>query len=374
MVERETLTKATRWVVKVGTSLLTDTRSGLNKTAIAALVAQMAALKQQGVEILLVSSGAIVEGMQRMGWQRRPGKIEQLQAAAAIGQMGLVQCYESAFERFDMVTAQVLLTHADLANRERYLNVRNALRTLLSLEVIPIINENDAVVNDEIRFGDNDTIAALVANLTEAEVLVLLTDCEGLYSRDPKEHRDAVLIASGRADDPDLLRNSGAAGAFGRGGMRTKVQAAQKAARSGAATVIADGRDPQTLLRMRAGAAVGTLLSPGGGRLAARKQWLAGQLRGRGQLVLDDGAVRVLQEFGKSLLPVGVTAVKGDFKRGDIITCVNRHGREVAHGLVNYSAEESARIVGKPSHQIAAILGYHGEHELIHRDNMALTG
>ncbi len=374
MADRKKLTDSTRWVVKVGTSLLTDTDAGLNRAAINALVAQMTTLKRHGVEILLVSSGSIVEGMQRMGWKHRPTELDQLQAAAAVGQMGLAQCYESAFKEFGIVTAQVLLTHADLANRERYLNARNTLRTLLSLGVIPIINENDAVVNDEIRFGDNDTLAALVANLVEAEVVAILTDREGLYSSNPEHDSDAELIKHGRADDPDLLRNSGPAGAFGRGGMITKVQAAHKAARSGAATVIADGRDADTLLRMRAGEPLGTLLVPGTGRMAARKQWLAGQLRGNGEVVLDDGAARVLRESGKSLLPIGVTEVRGAFRRGDIITCVTQRGQEVARGLVNYNAEEAARIAGKPSNQIESILGYGFEAELIHRDNIALTG
>ena len=373
MVDRAKLIDSTRWVVKVGTSLLTDTDAGLNRSAIESLVGQMAALRGRAVEILLVSSGSIVEGMQRMGWKHRPTELDQLQAAAAVGQMGLAQCYETAFKRFDMVTAQVLLTHADLASRARYLNVRNTLRTLLSLQVVPIINENDAVANDEIRFGDNDTLAALVANLVEAEVVVLLTDCKGLYSRDPRESSDAELIEYGRADDPDLLRNSGSPGAFGRGGMRTKVLAAQKAARSGAATVIADGRELEILLKMRAGENVGTLLLPGTGRMAARKQWLAGQLRGNGEVVLDDGAVKVLRESGRSLLPIGVTSVKGEFRRGDIITCVTRQGREVARGLVNYNSEEAERIAGKPSNRIESILGYGGESELIHRDNIALT-
>lgn len=373
MVDRSQLTTSSRWIVKIGTSLLTDTESGLNKVAIQSLVVQMVELRRRGVEILLVSSGSIVEGMQRMGWQHRPTAVNQLQAAAAIGQMGLVNCYESAFGQFGVVTAQVLLTHADLANRERYLNARYTLTTLLSLNVVPIINENDAVANDEIRFGDNDTLAALVANLVEAEVVVILTDCEGLYDRDPKEHGDAVLIEHGSADDLNLSENSGSAGVFGRGGMLTKVQAAQKAARSGAATVIANGRSRGVLLDIQTGQTVGTLLTPGTERMAARKQWLAGQLRGTGELVLDDGAVRVLQKSGKSLLPIGVIAVKGVFKRGDIITCVDQRGLEVARGLVNYSSEEAVRIIGKPSAQIESILGYGGQSELVHRSNIALT-
>ena len=373
MTARKKLTTSSRWVVKIGTSLLTDTDAGLNRAAIQSLVAQMAKLKRDGVEILLVSSGSIVEGMQRMGWKKRPTELAQLQAAAAVGQMGLAQCYESAFNDFDIVTAQVLLTHADLANRERYLNARNTLRTLLSLGVIPIINENDAVVNDEIRFGDNDTIAALVANLVEAETLVLLTDRAGLYSSDP-DADGAEFIAEGRADDADLLRNVGPPGAFGRGGMLTKVLAAQKAARSGAATIIADGRAADILIRLRDGDEIGTLLSPGTGRMAARKRWLAGQLRGNGEVVLDDGAVRVLRDAGRSLLPIGVTQINGAFRRGDIVTCVTRDGVEVARGLVNYNAEEAAKIAGKPSNRIESILGYGYEPELIHRDNIALSG
>ena len=372
MSVRDKLRDTSRWVVKVGTSLLTDTDAGLNRAVIDSLVAQMVELKKQGVEILLVSSGSIVEGMQRMGWKQRPAELARLQAAAAIGQMGLVQCYESAFQQFDIITAQVLLTHADLANRERYLNARNTLRTLLSLAVMPIINENDAVVNDEIRFGDNDTLAGLVANLVEADVMVILTDREGLYSNDPRTHADAQLIAHGRADDPELLRNAGPAGAFGRGGMITKITAAQQAARCGAATAIADGRAHDILTRLRGGESVGTLLTAGA-RLTARKQWLAGQRRGGGELVLDDGAVKVLKEAGRSLLPIGVVRVTGQFRRGDIITCIAADGREVARGLVNYNSSEAAKIAGKPSEQIESILGYGFEPEMIHRDNIALT-
>lgn len=373
MRARKSLIAASRWVVKVGTSLLVEPGAGLNQTAIHSLAAQMAELKKSRMEILLVSSGSIVEGMQRMGWRARPAELDQLQAAAAIGQMGLVHCYENAFQRHGIVTAQVLLTHADLADRERYLNARNTLRTLLSLGVIPIINENDAVVNDEIRFGDNDTLAALVANLVEADALALLTDREGLYTAHP-DSPGAELIEQARADDPALPQHGGAPGAYGRGGMLTKIQAAQKAARSGAATFIADGRAERILLRLRAGEQTGTLLTPGTGRLAARKQWLAGQLRGTGEVVLDDGAVRVLREAGKSLLPIGVVGVRGAFRRGDIITCVTRNGGEVARGLANYSSEEAVQIAGKPSRQIESILGYAGDSELIHRDNIALTG
>ena len=367
------LTDSSRWVVKVGSSLLTRAGHGLNKSAIDSLVTQMATLRKDGVEILLVSSGSIAAGMQRMGWQTRPTALEQLQAAAAIGQMGLVESYETSFKRYQLITAQVLLTHADLADRERYLNARNTLRALLALDVVPIINENDAVVNDEIRFGDNDTLAGLVANLVDGEIVVLLTDREGLYNANP-DAQGATLIKHARADDAALLSVAGAPGAHGRGGMTTKLLAAQKAARSGATTLIADGRCDDTLLRLREGVSLGTMLSPGGGRIAARKQWLANLLRGNGEAVLDDGAVRVLRESGRSLLPIGVVEIRGEFRRGDVITCVAQSGAEVARGLVNYNSFEAARIVGKPSGAIAEILGYGGDAELIHRDNIALTG
>ena len=373
MTETRQMNENGRWVIKVGTSLLTSVEEGLDQAAIHSWVSQIATLKQSGMDFVLVSSGSIGEGVRRLGWRQRPREIHQLQAAAAVGQMGLVQSYESAFKQFDILTAQVLLTHADLANRERYLNARSTLRALLKLGVVPIVNENDTVVNDEIRFGDNDTLAALVANLVEADTLVILTDQEGLYDRDPRANPDAKLVVEGQADDPTLLQVAGPAAGFGSGGMVTKVGAARKAARSGAQTIIAGGRDEDVLLRLRRGERVGTLLRPGNSRMAARKQWLAGQLRGNGRLVLDDGAVRVLRESGRSLLPIGVKEVNGLFGRGEIVLCVDLQGREVARGLVNYSAMEAARIAGKPSDQIESILGYAGEIEMIHRDNIAIS-
>ncbi len=373
MAERRQVNGSGRWVIKVGTSLLTDVDEGLDQTAIDDWVRQIAALKQQGMDFVLVSSGSIGEGVRRLGWRQRPPEIHQLQAAAAVGQMGLVQSYESAFKQFDILTAQVLLTHADLANRERYLNARSTLRTLLKLGVVPIVNENDTVVNDEIRFGDNDTLAALVANLVEADTLVILTDQEGLFDSDPRTNPDAALVSEGQADDASLLQVAGPAAGFGSGGMVTKVGAARKAARSGAQTMIAGGRSDDVLLRLSRGERIGTLLRPGNSRMAARKQWLAGQLRGNGRLVLDDGAVRVLRESGRSLLPIGVKEVTGLFGRGEIVLCVDLQGREVARGLVNYSAMEAARIAGKPSDQIESILGYAGEIEMIHRDNIAIS-
>ena len=370
---RSIVTPTRRCVVKIGSALLTNNGLGLDVPAISGWVEQIAQLRARGLEIVLVSSGAVAAGMQRLGFQSRPRALHELQALAAVGQMGLVQLYESLFQRHQIHTAQVLLTHDDLAARERYLNARSTLRTLLSLGVVPVINENDTVATDEIRFGDNDTLAALVANLVEAELLVILTDQAGLYDRDPRQHPDAKLVAEGEAGDPQLLAMAGGGGALGRGGMRTKLLAAAKAQRSGAVTVIASGRETDILPRLLAGESIGTCLRPSQGRVVARKQWLAGQLQIHGRLTLDDGAVKVLRQAGRSLLPVGVTAVDGQFARGEVVVCVDPAGAEVARGLVNYSSEETARIIGRPSDQIEGILGYVDEPELIHRDNMVLV-
>lgn len=373
MKTRQQITTSKRWVVKVGSALLTNEGRGLNQAGIAAWVEQMAALRQRGVEIVLVSSGAVAEGMSRLGWNRRPHALHELQAAAAVGQMGLVQTYESCFQRFGLHTAQVLLTHDDLSNRHRYLNARTALRTLLDLGVVPVVNENDTVVTDEIRFGDNDTLGALVANLIEAELLVILTDQQGLCDKDPREYPDAKLIHETSVARPDLeSMASGKGGALGRGGMLTKVRAARLAARSGSATVIAAGREVNVLLRVRDGEQIGTLFIPDTEPLLARKQWIAGHLQVRGRLTLDAGAVKVLREAGKSLLPVGVKTLSGDFGRGEMVSCVDENGIEVARGLVNYSAQETRKIQGQPSHRIEALLGYVDEPELIHRDNLVL--
>ncbi len=360
-------------VVKVGSSLVTNNGSGLDRAAIAAWAAQISALVKQGKQVVLVSSGAVAEGMQRLGWKKRPTAVNELQAAAAVGQMGLVQMYESCFSQHQLHTAQVLLTHDDLADRKRYLNARSTLRTLLDMKVIPIINENDTVVTDEIRFGDNDTLGSLVANLIEADALVILTDQQGLYSADPRKDPNATFINHATAGDVALEQMAGGAGSsVGTGGMLTKILAAKRAARSGAHTVIASGREKDVLVRLSAGEAIGTHLETSQIKTAARKQWLADHLRMSGKLVLDAGAVRVLTSDGKSLLPIGVTAVEGYFERGDVVACVDESGREVARGLVNYSASETARIMRKPSQQIADILGYVDEAELIHRDNLIL--
>jgi glutamate 5-kinase len=360
-------------VVKVGSSLVTDEGRGLDAAAIARWAAQIAKLRELGRRTILVSSGAIAEGMQRLRWTRRPSAMHELQAAAAVGQMGLVQGYESCFREHGLHTAQVLLTHADMADRQRYLNARSTLRTLLRLGVIPVINENDTVVTDEIKFGDNDTLAALVTNLVEADALVILTDQAGLYELDPRKHADAKLVQQAEAADPRLEAMAGGTGtSLARGGMLTKVLAARRAARSGAHTVIASGREPDVLVRLAQGERIGTLLTAQTVPLAARKQWLADHLTVSGQLRLDAGAVKALMRDGKSLLPVGVTEVAGEFQRGEVVVCVDADGREVARGLANYSAEETRRIMRRPSSEIEAILGYVDEPELIHRDNLVL--
>lgn len=361
-------------MVKVGSALLTNDGRGLDYEAIGRWVEQIADLRRNGVEVVLVSSGAVAEGMKRLGWAKRPHALYELQAAAAVGQMGLVQAYESRFKQFGLHTAQVLLTHDDLADRQRYLNARSTLRALLRLGVVPVVNENDTVAVEEIRFGDNDTLAALVSNLVEADLLVILTDQAGMFDRDPRQDPNAQLIHEARAGDPELERMAGGGGgALGRGGMLTKVRAAARAARSGTATIIAWGREPRVLARIAEGEEIGTLLVSTRGPVAARKQWLAGQLQLRGRLILDRGAVRVLREAGRSLLPIGVTAIEGDFDRGEVVACVDPDGKEVARGLVNYSAEEARRIMRQPSDRIEELLGYVDEPELVHRDNLVLV-
>jgi glutamate 5-kinase len=371
---RQRLSRARRWVIKIGSALLTRDGRGLNREGICDWAQQMAELRSRGLELVLVSSGAVAEGMLRLGWQRRPHALYELQAAAAVGQMGLVQAYETCFQGYGIHTAQVLLTHDDLSSRPRYLNARSTLRTLLKLHALPVVNENDTVATEEIRFGDNDTLAALVANLVEAEALAILTDQAGMFERDPRGDPAARLISEASAGDPTLEQMAdGSAGDLGRGGMLTKVRAAARAARSGAMTIIASGREPNVLLRVADGESLGTLLLPTAGALASRKQWLAGQLQVKGRLALDEGAVRVLKEAGRSLLPVGVTTVEGNFLRGDLVACVDPQGREIARGLANYNAQEARRIARQPSSRIEELLGYVDEPELIHRDNLVLV-
>ncbi|UTF59985.1 glutamate 5-kinase [Gilvimarinus sp. DA14] len=373
MTRRQDITRARRWVVKIGSALLTNDGKGLDYAGISHWVAQMAELRQRGIELVLVSSGAVAAGMTRLGWRERPTEIHRLQAAAAVGQMGLIQTYEAEFARFELHTAQVLLDHDDLSSRERYLNARSTLTTLLELGVVPVVNENDTVVTDEIRFGDNDTLGALVANLVDADLLVILTDQNGMYNADPRSNPEAKLISEVAAADKTLDAMAGDGGSLGRGGMITKVRAARVAARSGADTVIVGGRQDSVLTRLANGDNLGTYLWADQQPQAARKRWIAGHLQTRGTLVLDDGAVKVLLEKGKSLLPVGVKAVKGDFTRGELVVCMDSNGREVARGLVNYHASEAAKIIGQPSAHIHKLLGYQGDEELIHRDNLVVT-
>jgi glutamate 5-kinase len=373
MQSRTEFSGACRIIVKIGSSLLTRGGRGLDQAAIADWVKQIAAIRHSGREILLVSSGAVAEGMCRLGWKIRPKTLHELQAAASVGQMGLIQTYESLFHQHDLRTAQILLIHDDLSNRQRYLNARSTLLTLLKLGVVPIINENDTVANEEIRFGDNDTLAALVANLLEADLLVILTDQQGLYERDPSLDPAAKLISLASINDPRLSEMVGESrSGLGRGGMITKLRAARLASRSGTASVIACGQESDILSRVMQGEEVGTFLVPDESPLLARKRWLAGQLKLKGVLHLDAGAVRVLRNFGKSLLPIGVTAVEGVFQRGDLVVCVDGDHREIAHGLVNYSSEETRLIMKHSSSQIESLLGYVDEPELIHRDNLVL--
>jgi glutamate 5-kinase len=370
---RQGFSRARRWVIKVGSALLTGDGRGLDYKMIATLVEQMAALRQDGREVVLVSSGAVVAGMVRLGWTERPHALHKLQAAAAVGQMGLVQAYESSFQRYNMHTAQVLLGHDDISARDRYLNARGALNTLLELGVIPVVNENDTVVTDEIRFGDNDTLAAMVANLIDADALLILTDQQGLYDADPRSNAEARLVTEERANASNLESMAGGGGTLGRGGMLTKIRAARLAARSGTDTLIVHGQNEGVILDVAAGAETGTWLRADKAPLAARKQWLAGLMRGNGTLVLDDGAVNVLRDAGKSLLPVGVKQVLGNFSRGDMVICADAGGTEIARGLVNYPAVEARQIIGHSSERIESLLGYQAEPELIHRDNLVLV-
>ena len=368
------LVNARRIVVKVGSSLVTDEGRGLDAEAIGLWCSQLAQLVQDGREVIMVSSGAIAEGMKRLGWASRPKAIHELQAAAAVGQMGLVQVYESKLRERGIGSAQVLLTHADLADRERYLNARSTLLTLIQLGVVPVINENDTVVNDEIKFGDNDTLGALVANLVEADLLIILTDQKGLFTADPRKDPLATLVQEAQAGDPALEAMAGGAGSsIGRGGMLTKILAAKRAAGSGASTVIAWGREPEALVRLSRGEAIGTLLVAQTAKNQARKQWIADHLQMRGSVMVDAGAVVKVRDEGKSLLPIGMTSVQGEFSRGDVIAVRDDNGLEIARGLSNYTSAEARLICGKSSAEFERLLGYTGEPEMVHRTNLVLS-
>lgn len=365
--------QAKRWVIKIGSALLTKDGKGLDYAAIEDWATQIAQLRQQGIEIILVSSGAVAEGMSRMNWSERPTELAALQAAAAIGQTGLIEAYENQFKKYQIQAAQILITHDDVSNRKRYLNARNTLRALLKYKTLPIINENDTVALEEMRLGDNDTLGALVANLIEADLLVILTDQEGLFNKDPRHHQDATLISEESASNTSLQGYVGEmATSLGRGGMSTKLTAAQRAARSGCATIIASGQVKNVLQRIAQGETIGTLLKPDDSQFSARKQWIAGHVQATGTLYLDAGATNAVQKNGTSLLPVGVEKADGQFKRGDVVDCKNPEGAIIARGLINYSDTEVAKLTKQPSNKITEILGYKGESELIHRDNLVL--
>ena len=359
------------WVVKIGSALLTHPQAGLNNDVIAHLVDQIMGLKQQGITVVLVSSGSIAEGLRRLQITKRPKEVHNLQAAAAAGQMGLVHSYALEFKRHDAVCAQILLTHSDLANRMRYLNARRTIQTLLEMNAIPIVNENDSVVTEEIR-ADNDTLAALVANLIEADALLILTDQNGLYTTDPRVDKRAELVHLGEAGDPDLSKMAGEGGALGTGGMVTKLNAAQKAARSGTLTVIVNGRQNNILQSVLDGKGVGTWLFPRHHKIAARKQWIAGQAKLSSQLMVDEGAAKVLQNDGRSLLPIGIKKINGEFTRGDIVSVCEESGEEIARGIVNYTSTEARKIIGRSSTDIGEILGYTDDPEMIHRNNLVV--
>ncbi|MBT5134873.1 MAG: glutamate 5-kinase [Halieaceae bacterium] len=370
---RQSLTDARRWVIKIGSAVLTDNGQGLNKASIERLAQNVIALREDGAEVIIVSSGAVAAGLARLNMTMRPSALDQLQAAAAVGQSSLVQAYEAAFAPSGYLCAQILLSHDDVRSRERYLNARATLQTLLAQGVIPIVNENDTVVTDEIRFGDNDTLAALVANLIDADLLVMLTDQAGLFNTDPRATPDAQLITEADAHDTTLDKMVSEGTALGRGGMISKLRAARLAARSGALAIIADGREPETVGALKRGAPVGTLLTTDKQPQPARKQWLASLLYPKGAVTLDDGAVRGICDLGRSLLPVGVVDVSGDFVRGDLVRCLDNRGQEIARGLCNYSAVETRKLRGRASTEIESILGFGGDEELIHRDNLITT-
>ena len=370
---RQSLTDARRWVIKIGSAVLTDNGQGLNKAFIERLAQSVVALRADGAEVIIVSSGAVAAGLARLNMTMRPSALDQLQAAAAVGQSSLVQAYETAFAPSGDLCAQILLSHDDVRSRERYLNARATLQTLLSQGVIPIVNENDTVVTDEIRFGDNDTLAALVANLIDADLLVMLTDQAGLFNTDPRATPDAQLITEADAHDTTLDKMVSEGTALGRGGMISKLRAARLAARSGTLAIIADGREPETVGALKRGAPVGTLLTTDKQPQPARKQWLASLLYPKGAVTLDDGAVRGICDLGRSLLPVGVVDVSGDFVRGDLVRCLDNRGQEIARGLCNYSAVETRKLRGRASTEIESILGFGGDEELIHRDNLITT-
>lgn len=372
-MKRSEIKHTKRWVIKVGSSLVTEDGQGLNSGLIRQWSDQVKELRTKGIEITWISSGSVAAGMQRLSWSKRPSALHELQVAAAVGQASLIRCYEDTFARHDIKTAQVLLTHADFVNRQRYLNASATFRSMLELKLLPIVNENDTVAVDEIRFGDNDSLAAMVADLIDADLLVILTDQQGLYDANPRDNQQANFISEAKAGDEKLMAYASGGGELGMGGMVTKLKAARIASRTGASTIIANGRLKDVLPNIYAGESIGTLLESDQNPIGARKKWIVNQLHVKGQLVLDNGAMHVLKESGRSLLPVGVTSVQGDFERGELVSCLSGDGKEIARGLINYSSLEAQKIIGKKSDNISAILGYIGDRELIHRDNLVLV-
>ncbi len=370
--EKKRIKTSQRWVIKIGSALITDNGCGLKHNVLDNWVNQITILNKRGIDVVIVSSGAVAEGLTRLGWRDRPNTVSKLQAAAAVGQMGLIQAYEVCFQKYNKQTAQVLLTHDDIADRGRYLNARTSLNTLLDLNVVPIVNENDTVATDEIRFGDNDTLAGLVANLIDAELLILLTDQKGLYTSDPRKDKSAKFIEKAEANDINLISYAGESNTQGRGGMHTKLKAASIASKSNTDTIIASGNDKLTLIKIADGNLVGTLLTTPKETLSARKQWLANQSHVKGTIMIDKGAVEALESGGKSLLPIGVKSISGEFKHGEIVSCLDENGKEIARGLSNYNSTQARLIIGKSSKDIYKLLDCSGEDEIIHRDNMIL--
>jgi len=372
-IRKKTLGKTRRIVVKVGSSILASVEKGLHREVFSHLAKEISDIKRKGYEIVLVSSGAIAAGMEKLGYRARPQSITQKQATAAVGQGRLMKIYEDHFSRYQQIVAQILLTHDDLSHRRRFLNARNTLLALLGLGIIPIINENDTVVVDEIKFGDNDNLSALIANLIEADLLVILTDMEGLCDADPRYHPQAHCISLVEDIDMDIgARIGDAGGPWNVGGMISKIQAARKASRSGIPTVIACGTKEGVLHQILRGKEIGTLILPKEEALSSRKRWIAFNLKPKGDVVVDEGAKRAIVQKGKSLLPSGIVRIRGAFDRGDPVSCLGPKGKEFARGLVNYSAAELEKIKGLRTDHIERALGYKYSDEIIHRDDLVV--
>ncbi len=373
-IRKETLGKVKRMVIKVGSSILASPDRGLNHEVFSRLTKEISELKRQGYEIVMVSSGAIAAGMEKLGYKVRPQSITQKQATAAVGQSRLMNIYETYFSKHQQMVAQILLTHDDLSHRKRFINARNTLLTLLELGIIPIINENDTVVVDEIKFGDNDNLSALITNLIEADLLIILTNIDGIYDSDPRHHPEAKPIPLIEDVDSSRIKEISpkASTPMSVGGMMSKIEAAQKASRFGVPTLVACGTNPGVLHQILKGKEVGTLILPKGSPLSSRKYWIAFTLKPKGEVIVDDGAKKAIVQMGKSLLPSGIVRVSGSFDRGDSVSCLGLRGKEFARGLVNYSHSELEKIKGLQTKQIEKVLGYKYSDEVIHRDDLVV--